>query len=86
MWFQKRKIVISISENKSDLKQPIITTKTIKRYHEAVVNAIQILTKFRNINYEWNGSLVCPQNICPLTQCSLVMPYGNTDLGQHWLR
>ena len=24
--------------------------------------------------------------VLSLTQCSLVMPYGDRDLGQHWLR
>ena len=23
---------------------------------------------------------------CPLTHCGLVMPYGDIDLGQNWLR
>ena len=31
----------------------------------------------------WPRSM-SPHNI--LTQCGLVMPYGDTDLGQHWLR
>ena len=29
---------------------------------------------------------MCPFDNMPLTQYGLVMPYGDTDLGQHWLR
>ena len=29
---------------------------------------------------------LAPFSTRPLTHCGLVMPYGDRDLGQHWLR
>ena len=31
-------------------------------------------------------NILFPNSHCNLTHCGLVMPYGDIDLGQHWLR
>ena len=36
--------------------------------------------------HNWPVGLNCPLVFAKLTHSSLVMPYGNIDLGQHWLR
>ena len=33
----------------------------------------------------WSAAIICKISSAELTHCGLVTPYGNLDLGQHWL-
>ena len=51
----------------------------------------EIIFPFSNLNgctvevWRWISNFI-PLIIMDLTHCGLVTPYGNKDLGQHWLK
>ena len=63
------------------------------KYNETIMTTYSLLSQ--NIIYSWlcdylfNADCIfkaCTNMTSPLTHCGLMTPYGDIDLGQHWLR